>query len=69
MNTYIGTSLTAAGVVFNIDDFRDPKLDQLTPIQVTKDGRVFGHLAGWNTKHIGYPVSYTHLTLPTKRIV
>lgn len=54
MNTYIGTSLTAAGVVFNIDDFRDPKLDQLTPIQVTKDGRVFGHLAGWNTKHIGY---------------
>ena len=54
MNTYIGTSLTAAGVIFNIDDFRDPKLDQLTPIQVTKDGRVFGHLAGWNTKHIGY---------------
>lgn len=51
----LGTSLTAAGVVFNIDDFRDPQLDQLTPIQVTKDGRVFGHLAGWKTNHIGYP--------------
>ncbi|UVF61641.1 hypothetical protein SEA_APUNK_20 [Gordonia phage APunk] len=50
----IGPSLTAAGVVFDINDFRDPKLDQLTPLQVTKDGRVFGHLAGWKTNHIGY---------------
>ncbi|QDH93504.1 RNA ligase [Gordonia phage Verity] len=50
----IGPSLTAAGVVFDIADFRDPKLDQLTPLQVTKDGRVYGHLAGWKTNHIGY---------------
>lgn len=62
MNTYIGHSLTAAGVVFDIDDFRNPKLDKLTPIQVTKDGRVFGHLAGWKTNHIGHdrPVKPPH---------
>lgn len=55
MNTYIGSSLTAAGVTFNIEDFRDPHLGQLTPIQVDKSGRVFGHLAGWKTNHIGMP--------------
>lgn len=51
----IGRSLTAAGVALPHDVFRNPNLDRLTPIQVTKDGRVYGHLAGWKTNHIGFP--------------
>ena len=51
----IGRSLTAAGVALPHDVFRNPNLDRLTPIQVTKDGRVYGHLAGWRTNHIGFP--------------
>lgn len=51
----IGRSLTAAGVAMPHDVFRNPNLERLTPIQVTKDGRVYGHLAGWKTNHIGFP--------------
>ena len=47
-------SLTAAGKVFDISDFADPKLDGPTALQVDKLGRVTGHLAAWNTPHIGY---------------
>lgn len=32
--------------------FNDPKLDGPTPLTVTDDGRVFGHVAAWNTPHI-----------------
>lgn len=35
--------------------FTDPGLDKPTPITVTEDGRVFGHLASWNTCHTGRP--------------
>lgn len=35
--------------------FDDPKLSQLTPLTITDDGRVYGHIAGWNIAHIGYP--------------
>ena len=34
--------------------FEDPKFDGLTPLTVTDDGRVFGHLAGWGTCHVGF---------------
>lgn len=33
--------------------FADPKLRQATPLTVTDDGRVFGHIAAWATSHIG----------------
>ncbi len=33
--------------------FDDPELDGPTPLQVTDDGRVYGHLATWGTCHIG----------------
>ncbi|QNJ57990.1 capsid maturation protease [Gordonia phage JKSyngboy] len=55
MGKNIGAALNAANIVYDRADFADPKLDRLTPIQVTKDGRVFGHLAGWNSEHIGRP--------------
>lgn len=35
--------------------FEDPKLSGLTPLTVTEDGRVFGHMAGWGTCHVGLP--------------
>jgi len=34
------------------DWFRDPKLDGPTPLTVTDDGHVFGHIAAWTTPHI-----------------
>lgn len=34
--------------------FDDPKLKTHTPLTVTPDGRVYGHLAKWGTCHVGY---------------
>lgn len=33
--------------------FNDPKLDKPTPLTVTDDGRVYGHIAAWHVDHIG----------------
>jgi hypothetical protein len=33
--------------------FNNPKLSKPTPITVTDDGKVFGHIAAWNVDHIG----------------
>jgi hypothetical protein len=38
-----------------IDWFRRPDLDRLTPLTVSDTGRVFGHIAGWETCHVGLP--------------
>ena len=35
--------------------FSNPGLEKLTPITVTADGRIFGHIADWNQDHIGLP--------------
>jgi hypothetical protein len=35
--------------------FANPMLGEATPLTVTPEGRVFGHLAAWNTCHTGYP--------------
>lgn len=50
-------SLVAAGapLVPPRDWFRDPGLKQPTPIEVTDDGKVYGHIALWNVDHIGLP--------------
>ncbi len=34
--------------------FRDPGLTEATPLTVTPDGRVFGHLCEWDRAHIGF---------------
>jgi hypothetical protein len=34
--------------------FADPKLKQPTPLTITDDGRIYGHLALWGTCHTGY---------------
>lgn len=53
----IGESMfaSAAPVLPPSDWFRQPDLDRLTPITVSDSGRVFGHIAGWSTCHIGLP--------------
>lgn len=33
--------------------FNDPKLNAPTPLTVTDEGRVFGHIAAWHVDHIG----------------
>lgn len=35
--------------------FADPELEGPTPLTVTDDGRVFGHIALWNSCHEGFP--------------
>lgn len=37
------------------DWFHQPDLDRLTPLTVSDSGRVFGHIAGWETCHVGLP--------------
>jgi hypothetical protein len=40
--------------VFQAADFTPPVFTEATPLIVTSDGRVFGHLAAWGTCHIGF---------------
>lgn len=35
--------------------FENPKLSKPTPLTIDDDGRVFGHIATWETSHIGLP--------------
>ena len=35
--------------------FSNPNLDKPTPITVTEDGRIYGHIAAWHVNHIGMP--------------
>jgi hypothetical protein len=42
-----------AAEVPSLDRFSDPGLSGPTPLTVTTDGRVFGHVATWGTCHIG----------------
>lgn len=35
--------------------FMPPVLDRVTPLTVTEDGRVFGHIAPWGQCHVGLP--------------
>ena len=35
--------------------FEYPDADRLTPLTVTEDGRVFGHIAPWGECHVGLP--------------
>lgn len=37
------------------DWFKYPQLTGPTPLTVTDDGRVYGHIAAWNVNHIGLP--------------
>lgn len=55
----IRSALTAAGIPLTppAEWFKDPGLKQETPLTVLDDGRVYGHIATWNTEHVGLPFS------------
>ena len=46
---------SAAAPLPPVDWFRRPDLDELTPLTVSDTGRVFGHIAGWSSCHVGLP--------------
>lgn len=46
-------SLETAERVVEASAFHDPELASATPVTVTDDGYVFGHLAAWGTCHVG----------------
>lgn len=53
-----GLTASAAGIAPlapPADWFADPGFEGPTPLTVTDDGQVFGHLALWDTCHIGMP--------------
>lgn len=45
--------------------FDDPRLEGPTPLTITAEGRVFGHLAAWGQCHIGMPGCFTPPTSAT----
>ncbi len=58
--------------------FEDPNLDTLTPLTVTDDGRVYGHICGWGVRHRGLngfvtpprsKSNYAHFLLHAARVV
>ena len=51
-------ALTAAAAPEVLDGryFKNPELMGPTPFTVTNDGRVYGHVATWDTCHIGLPI-------------
>lgn len=50
-------AITACGVdgAPPVEWFQNPELSELTPLTITRDGRIFGHLAPWDMPHIGFP--------------
>lgn len=54
---HICNALTAAGGPLYPPDewFRDPGFSRPTPITVTADGKISGHIAPWDASHIGLP--------------
>lgn len=49
------SSLAAAGVLTPpVSWFSDPQLKAPTPLTITDEGQIFGHIASWNSCHIGY---------------
>jgi hypothetical protein len=53
----VAAALIAAGIPVNPPSswFTNPQLRKPTPLTVSDDGRVFGHVATWRTDHIGLP--------------
>jgi hypothetical protein len=57
--------------------FSPPAVSALTPLTVTEEGRVFGHIAGWGECHVGLPgcvtapssqTAYSHFTVGEQRV-
>lgn len=60
------TITASAASVFPHEWFADPHLHQPTPLTVTKDGQVYGHIAIWGTCHIASPQGKHVCTQPPR---
>lgn len=52
-----GLTASAAGLAPErppVEWFNDPELEELTPLTVTDDGRIFGHAWAWDTCHLSF---------------
>lgn len=49
------TAAAGAEPVYPAEWFADPQLSEVTPITVTLEGRVYGHVAQWGVCHVGIP--------------
>lgn len=47
-------ALTAGGYMPSKSWFDNPNFTVKTPVTITEDGRIFGHVASWDQCHIGY---------------
>lgn len=47
-------ALVASGEKPPVDWFEDPHFTGPSPLCITEDGRIFGHVAAWGTCHIGF---------------
>ena len=61
-----GLSLVASAAVFDALWFENPRLKGPTPLTVTDEGRVFGHVATWGTCHIANPQGANVCTQPPR---
>lgn len=54
-DTPVTDEVTASNIPTSppVEWFDDPGFTSLSPIRVTDDGRVFGHIGGWGTCHVG----------------
>lgn len=48
-------TMAARPVLPELDWFMRPDVDAVTPLTVTPEGRVFGHIAPWDQCHVGLP--------------
>lgn len=53
------------GALPPVEWFLRPDLDRLTPLTISDTGRVFGHIAGWETCHVGLPGCVTAPSSPS----
>jgi hypothetical protein len=60
------TLVASAAHVFDASWFEDPRLDAPTGLTVTDDGRVYGHIALWDTCHIANPQGPKVCTQPPR---
>lgn len=54
-NELAALAASAAPVIPPKDWFKDPKLSGPTPLTITDEGKVYGHIAAWHVDHIGLP--------------
>src|SRR5690606_8455889 len=56
-------ALTAAGTNLPASWFEDPGLDHPTPLTITDEGHIYGHVASWDICHIAQPAGADTCTL------